>query len=234
MTLGAPGQGEFRNLIVEMRNRHIAFGMSRLMDLREEITTNDDLRVRMGIDESTQLHMIQLLQVADRDRRLITYNPDSLDLGTKIANAMALDKPTAEGVTPPTQLEIGENPFGADDIQMGSIGTFILPWDFSGADPNIPLADKLDMSNNGMLLLESVNGAIVAWTRLESRHRGSFITAPDSMRMYGLYQQTLALLKAIGPNSMADFAQVRASEEPRGPENAPNRKTESAGTTTTS
>ena len=231
MAIGNPGKEEFRDLIVEHRNPHIAFAMARLMDLREEITTNDDLRLRPGVDESTRIHLIQLLQSADRDRRLITYNPGNMDIGTAIANAIDLDPDVAAGIKSPDQLVMGENPFAGDEIQLGSSSLYQLPWDYEGTDANIPLASMLTLSNSGMLLLSAVNKAVVAWTRLESGKRGAFIYVTDSRRMYYYYGQILALLNAIGGNAnIADFAQVRAGDEPRGAINAPNRKTETPGT----
>jgi hypothetical protein len=224
MAIGDAGKAEFRNAILEHRNPHIAFGLSRVMDLREEVVTNVDLKVRPGVDEPTKLHFIQILQSADRARRLVTYNPggDPADLGAAIARAIDFEAP----------LEIGPNPFSGDEIQMGSSGLYTLPWDLSGNDQNIPLLEKLELSNGGVLVVQAVNRAIVTWTRLESRHRDSFIYKNDSMRVYAMYQQILALLEAIGgPDNQVDFAQVRATEEPRGADNAPNRATETTGET---
>lgn len=220
MAIGDPGKEEFRNAILEFRNQHIIAGMMRLMDLREEITTNDDLRQRPGVDATTSVHLIQLLQAADRQRRFVTFNPEAIDLGDKIVKA----------IDPQATLETSSQPYGGDDIQMGSTGLWQLPWDLSGANPNIPLMSQLNLADSGMITLGSVNRAIVAWTRLESRHRSQFIYAADSLRIYGYYQQILTYIKSIsGPENYADFAQVRAIDEPRGPENAPNRITETSG-----
>jgi len=220
MPIGEPGQGEFRNAVVELRNLHIAAGLSPLMTLREELTTNDDLRDRGGFDDSTRDHFLGLLGKCDSVRRHVTHNPDSLPLGDKIAKAIDAD----------AVIEDAENPFGGDDIQMGSGGLYFLPWDLSGADPNIPLANSLEWSNNGMLLLQAINRSIVAWTRLNSKDRTRFITQKDSMRIYGHYQEVFAFLQTFGGDAnRVDVAQLRATEEPRGPENAPNRKSELPG-----
>jgi hypothetical protein len=225
MAIGTPGAEEFRDIVLKHRNRHIAGGMARLMDLREEITTNDDLRLRPGVDATTKRHLIQLLQSADLMRRHVTFNPETLDLGDAIAKA----------IDPDAKVEVSSVPYGGDEIQMGSNGLYLLPWDFSGADPNIPLASTLVLSNMGMLLLSSVNMALVAWTRLESSKRGQFIYVNDSLRIYGYYQQILGCIEDIGgPENFVDFAQVRATDEPRGPVNAPNRRTETPGGTTQS
>jgi hypothetical protein len=222
MAIGDSGKAEFRNAILEHRNPHIAFGLSRVMDLREEVVTNVDLQTRPGVDTPTKTHFVQILQAADRARRLVTYNPDGdpADLGTMIARA----------IDPNATVEEGVNPFAGDEIQMGSSGLYTLPWDLSGADSNIPLLENLTLSNNGVLIVQAVNRAIVTWTRLESRHRDSFIYKADSLRVYAMYQQILSLLEAVGgPDNQVDFAQVRASDEPRGFENAPNRATETPG-----
>lgn len=217
--IGDPGKEQFRNLIVEMRNYHIAAGMKPLMLLRSEIVHSDELSDRGGIDSPAKGHFLQHLAEADKWRRMVTHNPDKEDLGDKIAKA----------IDPEATIENAGLPFGGDDIQMGTNGLFQLPWDFAGDNPNIPLTSKLKLSDNGLILLVGVDIAIVAWTRLESRTRAAFITRFDSMRIYGLYQQSLGYLMTFaGDEQRVDVAQVQATDEPRGPQNAPNRVTETA------
>jgi len=219
MAFGDAGQEQFRNLIVEHRNHHIAAGLQPLMELRTEVVNSEDLKDRGGLDDPSRDHFLQLLAYADKWRRRLTHNPDDADLGDKIALAIDAD----------AEIEDAENPFGGDDIQMGSTQLYQLPWDFSGADPNVPLNNQLTMSGNGMILLGAIDTAIVQWTRLNSRERSRFITRFDSLRVYGLYQQILAYLQTFaGDENRVDVAQVLATDEPRGPENAPNRKTETA------
>jgi hypothetical protein len=221
MPIGDPPQEQFRDAIVEMRNLHIAAGLAPLMLFREEVVTNDDLTDRGGMDDPTRDHFIGQLANADKWRRRLTHNPDNLDLGNKIARAIDAD----------AIITGAENPFGGDDIQMGSGGLFQLPWAFDGSDPNIPLNSMLDLSGqNGIILLGAIDKGIVAWTRLNSRDRTRFITQTDSMRVYGHYQQVLGFLLTFGgDDNRVDVAQVRATDEPRGPENSPNRKTEAVG-----
>lgn len=219
MPTGAAGQEQFRNLIPECRNHHIAAGLLPLMELRLEVTLSEDLADRGGLDDPSRDHFLQLLANADRWRRRLTHNPDSADLGDKIAKA----------IDAKATIEDAENPFGGDDIQMGATQLYTLPWDFSGADPNIPLHSHLSMSGNGLILLGAIDTTVVSWTRLNSRERSRFITRHDSLRIYGLYQQILAYLQTFaGDEHRIDVAQVLATDEPRGPENAPNRKTETA------
>lgn len=221
MPIGDPGQEQFRDAIMEMRNLHIAAGVAPLMLLREEIVGNDDLTDRGGMDDPTRDHFVQLLGNADRWRRRLTHNPDSLPLGDKIAKAINADM----------VLEDAENPFGGDDIQMASGGLYQLPWALDGSDQNVPLNSVLDMvSQNAIVLLGAVDRSIVAWTRLNSRDRTRFITQKDSMRIYGHYQEIYAFLMTFGGDAnRVDVAQVRATDEPRGPENSPNRRTEGPG-----
>lgn len=217
MAVGDPGQEQFRNLIPECRNHHVAAGLLPLMELRLEVTLSEDLKDRGGLDDPSRDHFLQLLAYADKWRRRVTHNPDSADLGDKIAKA----------IDAAAEIEDAENPFGGDDIQMGATQLYLLPWDFSGVDPNIPLNNQLEMSGNGLLLLGAIDTAIVSWTRLNSRERSRFITRFDSLRIYGLYQQILAYLQTFaGDENRVDVAQVLATDEPRGPANAPNRKTE--------
>ena len=221
MPIGAPGQEQFRDAIVEMRNLHIAAGVAPLMLMREEVVTNDDLTDRGGMDDPTRDHFLQLLVNCDKWRRRLTHNPDDLPLGDKILKAV-----NAEEV-----IKDAENPFGGDDVQMASGGLFQLPWALDGGDSNIPLNSTLDMvSQNGIILLGAIDRALVAWTRLNSRDRTRFITQMDSMRIYGHYQEIFAFLVTFGGDSnRVDVAQVRAADEPRGPSNSPNRKSEVVG-----
>jgi len=221
MPIGSPAKEQFRDAIVEMRNLHVAAGLAPLMLFREEAVTNDDLTDRGGMDNPTRDHFIGQLANADKWRRRITHNPDKLPLGDKIQKAISADE----------ELEEADNPFGGDDIQMGSGGLYQLPWAFDGTDPNIPLNSMLDLpGQNGLILLGAIDKAIVAWTRLNSRDRTRFITQTDSMRIYGHYQQILGFLLTFGGDAnRVDVAQVRATDEPRGPENSPNRKTEAVG-----
>ena len=220
MAIGDPGQGEFRDCPLEHRNLHIAAGLAPLMTLREELTTNDDLQDRGGTDDKTRDHFLLALGKCDDIRRSVTYNPDDLPLGAQIA--LAID--------PHRRIEQAQKPAGGDNIQMGSGGLYHLPWDLSGGDPNVPLMDTLRMSNHGMILLGAVNRAIVGWCRLNSRHRTRYITQRDSMRIYGHYQEILdVLVRFGGDENRMDVAQLRATEEPRGAEHAPNRKTETPG-----
>jgi len=221
MPIGAPGQEQFRDAILELRNLHVAAGMAPLMLLREELVTNDDLTDRGGMDNPTRDHFLNLLGNADRWRRRLTHNPDNLPLGDKIAKAINANE----------EIEDAENPFGGDDVQNGSGGLYKLPWEFDGSNPNIPLSSALDIvGQNGNILLAAVDRAIVSWTRLNSRDRTRFITQMDSMRVYGNYQEIFAFLMTFaGDANRVDVAQVRATDEPRGPENSPNRITEAAG-----
>ena len=116
---------------------------------------------------------------------------------------------------------------GGDDIQMGATGLYDIPWDLSGADVNIPLNSTLVLSGNGRILLGAVDATIVAITRLNSRDMSHFITKHDSLRIYGLLQQIFTYLMTFaGDENRIDVAQVLPTEEPRGPGNAPNRRTE--------
>lgn len=218
--IGDLGKEQFRDAVVEMRNWHIAAGLAPLMLMREELVTNDDLKDRGGMDNSTQYHFLKHLVNCDRWRRRLTHNPDKLDLGAKIAGAIDVK----------VEINEGENPFGGDDIQMPSGGIFQLPWDLAGGDPNIPLNSMLMLpSANAVILLGAVDRSVVHWTRLNSRDRTMFITANDSMRIYGLYQQILAYLMTFGGDeNRVDVAQLRATDEPRGFAQSPNRKSENA------
>lgn len=216
MAIGAPGLEQFRRAITKMRNLHIVAALSALFTLRNELIANDEMSDRGGFDDPTRDHLIQHLVHCDRWRRRVTHNPDNLPLGDKIEKAID-SKET---------IDIGENPFGGDDIQNQSGGMIDLPFALDGTDPDIPLMSQLKLkSTHAIVLLGAVDKAITAWTRLESRDRTRFITSYDSMRMYGHYQEILGYLIAFGGDkNRVDVAQVLPSEEPLGAEDSPNRK----------
>ena len=217
------GKEQFRDAFTEFRNLHIAAAIQPLIVLRQELTANDEFMSRGGTDSPTRDHLIALLQRCDLTRRHVTHNPDSEDLGTKIARA----------IDPNADVEIGENPFGGDDIQNQSGGLIALPWALDGSDVNIPLASQLSeafRSGQGGILLGAIDRAIVGWTRMNSRNRTRFVTRYDSMRIYGNYQEILGYLKMyLGDENRVDVAQVLPSEEPRGPVASPNLKVEELG-----
>lgn len=220
MPVGDPGKEQFRDLIVEMRNQDVAVGIRPLMELRIEVVHSEDLAARTGLDTPSRDHFVGLLVDADRWRRRITHNPEGADLKALLAAAANVAG----------ELEDADKPFGGDDIQMGATHLYQLPWDFSGADPNIPISSQLELGGFGQILLLGIDTTIVAWTRLESRNRSRQITINDSLRIYGLYQRLYAGLMSFGGDeNQVDVAQVLATDEPRGPQNAPNRKTETSG-----
>lgn len=217
-----PGKEQFRRAITEFRNLHIIAALRPLMTLRSEIIANDEFLDRGGTDTPTQQHFRKLLAYCDRFRRHITHNPDNLPLGDKIAKA----------IDPNAEIEIGENPFGGDDIQNMSGGLIELPWKLDGTDPDIPLNSQLTpkfLQSNGVILIGAVDKAIVTWTRLNSRDRTRFITVFDSMRIYGHYQEILGFIDLyLGDENRVDVAQVLPSDEPLGPQDSPNIKGEQA------
>jgi hypothetical protein len=221
MPTGDPGKEQFRRIITQFRNLHIMAALGPLFDFRSEIVANDEFGVRGGLDETTKNHYIEHLLACDRMRRRVTYNPEKTPLGDLIERAINSDL-TLTGST---------EPFGGDEIQEAPGGLVMLPWSIDGSDPNIPLSSQLNFrSQNALVLLGAVDRAVVNWTRLESRFRTSFIYVKDSMRMYGSYVQILEYLKAFaGDLNRVDMASgVRPTEEPQGPNDSPNLKTESA------
>lgn len=215
MPAGDPGQEQFRNVVTEFRNMHIIAGLVPLMVFREEVVTNDEFMDRGGTDDPTKHHFTRHLVRCDRMRRRITDNPENIDLGDQIEAAIDVTG----------TIEEGAHPSGGDDIQSQSGGLIVLPWALDGTDENIPLSSKLRFRNgNGMLLLGAVDRAIVNWTRLNSRDRTHFITPEDSLRVYGAYQGILTLINStMGRANRTDVANMLPTDEPRGPENSPNR-----------
>ena len=221
MPIGDPGLEQFRRAITTLRNLHIAAALSPVFTMRSELLANDELSDRGGFDNPTRDHLMQHLVNCDRWRRRVTHNPDNSDLGDKIEKAIDAN----------AQIDIGDKPFGGDDIQNQSGGLIALPFAVDGSDPDIPLQSQLKLkSTHAIVLLGAIDKVIVAWTRLNSRDRTRFLTGYDSMRIYGHYQEILGYLKAFGgEDNRVDVAQVLPSEEPLGPDDSPNRKAETTG-----
>lgn len=224
MPAGDPGQEQFRRAITEFRNLHIVAALGPLFDFRSEVVSNDEFGVRGGLDETTKNHYVEHLLACDRMRRRVTYNPERTPLGDLIERATDSDE-TLLGST---------EPFGGDEVQEAPGGLITLPWAVDGSDPNIPVASQLNFrSQNALILLGALDRAIVNWSRLESRFRSTFIYVKDSMRMYGNYVQVLEYLNAFaGDAKRVDMAAgVRPTEEPLGPTDSPNLRSETAGST---
>lgn len=217
------GVEQFRNAITEFRNIHIIAAMRPLMNFRTDLIANDEFRSRGGTDDPTRDHFLKHLLVCDVTRRHVTQNPDGdTDLQGKIAKA----------IDTKSELEIGTNPFGGDDIQGLSGSMVDLIWELDGTNSDIPLMSQLKDSfkqSVGVLILGALDRAIVNWTRLESRHRTRFITPEDSMRIYGEYQQIYGVIVSqLGTANRVDVLQVLPSEEPQGVKASPNLKGETA------
>lgn len=221
MPIGSPGKEQFRRAIVTLRNLHIVAALSPLFTLRAELLGNDELSDRGGFDNPTQHHLTKLLIHCDKWRRRITHNPSGEPLGDAIIRAI-----DAKAV-----IDTNDKPFGGDDIQNQSGGLIDLPFALDGTDPDIPLQSQLLLkSTHAIVLLGAVDKAIVAWTLLNSKDRTRFVTAFDSMRIYGHYQEILGYLTAFGgDDNRVDVAQPLPSELPLGPDSSPNRRAETSG-----
>lgn len=210
------GKEQFRRAITSFRNKHVIAALQPLINFRAEVIADDEFTARGGADDAVQKYYIQHLMHCDKIRRHITFNPDNLPLGDKIAKAID-SKEIAE---------VGENPFGGDDIQNQSTGLVDLPYSLDGTDPDIPLNSQLKSvfrKGSGALLLGAIDDAIVGWTRLNSADRSRFITCEDSMRMYQFYQEILGYLKNyLGTKNRTDVAHKLPSQEPLGPKDSPN------------
>jgi hypothetical protein len=237
MPIGDPGQQQFRDLIPEMRNQHIIAAMAPLMKFRSQIVGMADFKERGGLSDVNRDYLSKLLQACDKWRRVITYNPSRKPLGDRIAVAIGTSELTKgqkdTGAPTDTPLKADDQPFGGDEVQSSPGLMRQVPWAFDGSDVNIPLNSVLNFrSQEGFLVLQAVDDATVSWTRLESRFNTRFITVEDSMRMYAKYIQILEYLQIFaGDENRVDIAVgVMPSEEPRGPGNSPNMKSEDAGT----
>ena len=204
-----PGTESFRRAITEFRNMSIVLGIAPLITFRQQLHLNDELGAQGGTDTPTKNSLRNQLLHCDHWRRLVTHNPDGIPLGDQIAKA----------IDPEGTAVIGDTPFALDgsDLDIPPQSAFAL-----GAAP-------------GGLLLMGIDRAIVAWTRIDSRHRTLQITQTDSMRLYGNYQQLLGIIETMfGDANKIDIPQgVLPSQEPLGPGDSPNQTTETSGNSAT-
>ena len=206
--------GQFTGMITSFRNQTILLGLQPVVNLLTEIVGNDEFKNRSGTDNSTKEHMTQLIAACDKQRRLITYNPDEVDLLAVVPELIATDQEQKESL----------RPINLDGIQLSSSPEVEVPHRFDGSDPNLPLFEDLQFRNGvGGTLYFAASGIAVNYTRLESRNRSYMITVNDSLRMYS-YMQTFRDLcdNLLGKDNQVDIAQPLATDEP--PNNsAPNR-----------
>jgi len=202
--------GNFTGMITRFKNQSILLGMRPCVDLLHEIVGNDEFNNRVGTDDSTKEHMIQLVGMCDRTRRVITYNPEDVDIMS------VLD----------ADIELSESlrPINLDNIQMSSTPLIELPWMFDGTDVNIPIWSSLQFRNGiGGMLYSAASQVLVQYTRLESRNRSYLITVNDSLRMYSMMQTFRDLCdRFLGHDNQMDIAQPLATDEPTN-NPAPNR-----------
>jgi len=205
----------FTGMRTEISNQTIIMGMRPCVDLLTEIVGNDEFDNRSGTDDSTKNHMIQLIENCDRTRRLITRNPNELD----IKSVVDYDIP----------LEASLSPIAMDNVQMASRPKLQLPWRFDGSDPNIPTWDTLRFRNGlGGVLYGHTSNILVQYTRLESARKTWMITVADSLRMHSLMQSFRDICdKLLGHDNQVDIAQPLATDEPSNSP-LPNRITETA------
>lgn len=209
--------GQFTGMITQFRNQTIHLGLQPVVTLIHETAGNDEFRSRVGTDDSTKAHFIQLIAACDKSRRLITWNPDNKDL-----------KSVAPAIIDPNKSQVESlRPINLDGIQMSSTPEIELPWRFDGTDPNIPLASTLRFRNGiGGMIYMSACSIAVAYTRLESRNRSFMITVNDSLRMYSIMQTFRDLCdRLLGEENQIDVAQPLATDEPANSP-LPNRMSE--------
>jgi len=202
--------GNFTGMITRFKNQSILLGMRPCVDLLHEIVGNDEFNNRVGTDDSTKAHMIQLVGMCDRTRRVITYNPEDVD----IMSVMDADVELSESL----------RPINLDNIQMSSTPLIEIPWRFDGTDVNIPTWSSLQFRNGiGGMLYSAASQVLVQYTRLESRNRSYLITVNDSLRMYSMMQTFRDLCdRFLGHDNQMDIAQPLATDEPTN-NPAPNR-----------
>jgi len=198
-------KGQFTGMITTFRNQSLLVGLQPCVTMLQELASNDEFQNRAGVDDSTKRHFIQLIQACDKNRRMITYNPDQadikaiIDIGRKLEDNMV-------------------KPLTADTIQLSSTPMIEVPWQFDGSDPNIPLFDALRFRNGvGGLLYGAACNMVVAYTRIESRNRASMITVNDSLRVYSLMQSFKDLCdRLLGEANQVDVSQPLQTDEPAG------------------
>jgi len=203
-------QGNFRGMITTFKNQTIIMGMRPVVDLLHEIVGNDEFNNRSGTDDSTQRHFIQIIAKCDEARRVITYNPDNIDVQSII--------------DPNVTQAASALPLSNDLIQLANAPLVELPWLFDGTDINLPLWEHLRFRNGiGGVIYGAASLIAVNYTRLESRNRTYMITVNDSIRMYSYMQSFRDICdRFLGKDNQMDVAQPLATDEPTN-NSPPNR-----------
>ena len=195
-------KGNFTGMITSFKNQTIIMGMRPCVDLLHEIVGNDEFNNRAGTDDSTKRHFIQIIQKCDEARRIITYNPDNVDIHSII------DPNTAQ-----TESVL---PLSNDLIQLANAPLIELPWLFDGSDPNLPLWEHLRFRNGiGGVIYGAASAIVVNYTRLESRNRVYMLSVNDSIRMFSYMQSFRDICdRFLGQDNQMDVAQPLATDEP--------------------
>lgn len=232
---------QFRDMIPTFRNPHIIALLSPLVLLHQQIHSHGGLADRSGSNTAFRNLILKHTFRADQVRARITYNPANAQLAAlTIPEVDAALKEELEKSKALDNLSEGINPVGGDTVVATTTQLIDVPWKFDGTDKsgtirlNSELEDRF-LSGPGYIIFSAVNETIVACTTLESRFNSAFLSAYDSTRVLGKFQQIVTMaMQFMGEGARLDVPEaVLASERPGGPTTAPNIIGESSGNTVT-
>lgn len=228
---------QFRDLIPTFRNSHLIALLQPLILLHQQIHSNGALADRSGSDTAFRNLILKHIFRADQVRARVTWNPSNERLAAlTIPEVDAALKAELQKALALDTLGEGVNPVGGDTVVPTTTQLIDLPWKFDGTDKSgtIRLVSELEsrfVSGPGYIVWGAVNEAIVAVTNVESRFAPRFLSAYDSTRILGHFQQiTTMAMQFMGENMRLDVPEaVLASERPSGAASAPNIVGETSG-----
>lgn len=230
-------QEQFRDMVPTFRNAHIVAVLQPLVLLHQQIHSNGGLADRSGSDTAFRNLVLKHVFRADQVRSRVTYNPSSDKLAAlTIPEVDAALKAELEKARTLDNLGEGVNPVGGDSVVTTTTQLIDVPWKFDGSDNSgtIRLNSQLESrfkSGPGYILFGAVNEAIVAVTTNESRFAARFLSAWDSTRILGHFEQIVTMaMQFMGEGMRLDVPEaVLSSERPSGPNSAPNILGETSG-----
>ena len=237
ITYAQTPKDQFRDLIPTFRNAHLIAILQPLVLLHQQIHSNGGLADRSGSDTAFRNLILKHIFRADQVRARVTYNPGNDALGSLTIPAVdAALRVELEKSKTLDSLGEGDNPVGGDTVVATTTQLIDVPWKFDGTDESgtIRLNSQLESrfkSGPGYIIFGAVNEAIVACTTLESRFNPRFLSAYDSTRILGQFEQIVTMaMQFMGEASRLDVPEaVLANERTSGPQTAPNVTGEASG-----
>jgi len=166
-------------------NRGIHAMCSEIIKFRKQLTVRPEFRSQSGWTNALNAYMVEELEKLSDTLEHITYNPDA-----------AKTKDALEGEASDTTRTLAQDynnaALAADNVLGAPVREWPLPWDLSGADPDLPQVTPETVPNDwARSFLVYLDEMFVAMTRLDSRCQPVTITKNESAIVRNQYLGTL-------------------------------------------